>query len=59
MTKSSRLGQPWPSILDDPKMFGGDVAKAIESFQKSLAFDTSQDETWAWLPKPFKNKGYE
>src|SRR6202165_4906028 len=40
-----------------PKMFGGDVTKAIESFQKSLAFDTSQDETWVWLAKAFQKQG--
>jgi len=38
-------------------MFGGDVPKAIESFQKSLAFDTSPDETWVWLAKAFQKQG--
>jgi tetratricopeptide (TPR) repeat protein len=51
----------WASLgrqhLMTPKMFGGDVAKAIESFQKSLAFDTSQDETWVWLAKAFQKQG--
>jgi cytochrome c-type biogenesis protein CcmH/NrfG len=40
-----------------PKMFGGDVTKAIGSFQKSLAIDASQDETWVWLAKAFAKKG--
>src|ERR1700687_982904 len=51
----------WASLgrqyLMTPKMFGGDVPKAIESFQKSLAFDTSQDETWVWLAKAFQKQG--
>jgi Tfp pilus assembly protein PilF len=38
-------------------MFGGDVSKAIESFQKSLAIGTSQDETWVWLAKAFQKQG--
>jgi Tfp pilus assembly protein PilF len=40
-----------------PKMFGGDVSKAITSFQKSLAIDASQDETWVWLAKAFAKQG--
>jgi tetratricopeptide (TPR) repeat protein len=40
-----------------PKMFGGDVPKAIESFQKSLALDPSQDETWVWLAKAYQKQG--
>jgi len=51
----------WASLgrqyLMTPKMFGGDVAKSIDSFQKSLAFDTSQDETWVWLAKAFQKQG--
>jgi Tfp pilus assembly protein PilF len=51
----------WASLgrqyLMTPKMFGGDVAKAIESFQKSLALDSSQDETWVWLAKAFQKQG--
>ena len=39
-----------------PKMFGGDVAKAIESFQKSLALDSTQDETWVWLAKAYEKQ---
>jgi tetratricopeptide (TPR) repeat protein len=51
----------WASLgrqyLMAPKMFGGDVAKAIESFQKSLAIDSSQDDTWVWLAKAFEKQG--
>jgi Tfp pilus assembly protein PilF len=38
-------------------LFGGDIAKAIESFQKSLVIDTSQDETWLWLGNAFQKQG--
>jgi tetratricopeptide (TPR) repeat protein len=44
-------------FLMAPKMFGGDVPKAIESFQKSLALDPSQDETWVWLAKAYQKQG--
>jgi len=51
----------WASLgrqyLMAPKMFGGDVSKAITSFQKSLAIDASQDETWVWLAKAFAKQG--
>jgi tetratricopeptide (TPR) repeat protein len=51
----------WASLgrqyLMSPKMFGGDATKAIESFQKSLALDSSQDETWVWLAKAFQKQG--
>ncbi len=43
--------------LMTPKMFGGDVAKAIESLQKSLAIDPPQDETWVWLARAYKKQG--
>jgi cytochrome c-type biogenesis protein CcmH/NrfG len=50
----------WASLgrqyLMSPKMFG-DVTKALESFQKSLALDSSQDETWVWLAKAFQKQG--
>lgn len=51
----------WASLgrqyLMAPKMFGGDVAKAVESFQKSLEIDNAQDETWVWLAKAFQKQG--
>jgi tetratricopeptide (TPR) repeat protein len=56
--KSPRV---WSSLgrqyLMAPKMFGGDIPKAIESFQKSLAIDPAQDETWVWLCKAFQKQG--
>jgi tetratricopeptide (TPR) repeat protein len=51
----------WASLgrqyLMTPKMFGGDVTKAMDSFQKSLAIDSLQDETWVWLAKTFQKQG--
>ena len=51
----------WASLgrqyLMAPKMFGGEITKAIESFQKSLALDPWQDETWVWLAKAFDKQG--
>jgi tetratricopeptide (TPR) repeat protein len=51
----------WASLgrqyLMAPKMFGGDVTKAIESFQKSLSIDPAQDETWVWLARAFEKQG--
>ena len=61
MALDDKNARVWASLgrqyLMTPKMFGGDVAKSIESFQKSLAFDTSQDETWVWLAKAFQKQG--
>jgi cytochrome c-type biogenesis protein CcmH/NrfG len=51
----------WASLgrqyLMAPKRFGGDLAKAVESFQKSLAIDSSQDEAWVWLARAFAKQG--
>jgi len=51
----------WASLgrqyLMAPKMFGGDVGKAIESFQKSLELDPSQDETWDWQAMAYEKQG--
>jgi tetratricopeptide (TPR) repeat protein len=51
----------WASLgrqyLMAPKVFGGDIPKAVESFQKSLAIDPAQDETWVWLCKAFQKQG--
>jgi tetratricopeptide (TPR) repeat protein len=35
--------------LMSPKMFGGDVDKAIASFQKSIELEPASDETYIWL----------
>ncbi|HZV59693.1 MAG TPA: tetratricopeptide repeat protein [Candidatus Eremiobacteraceae bacterium] len=55
--KRTRHARVWASLgrqyLMAPKMFGGDTAKAIESFQKSLGLNPLQDETWAWLAKAY------
>jgi cytochrome c-type biogenesis protein CcmH/NrfG len=50
----SSLGRQY---LMAPKMFGGDIPKAIECFQKSLAIDPAQDETWVWICKAFQKQG--
>lgn len=51
----------WASLgrqsLMAPSMFGGNMDKAIESFQKSLALDPKQDETLVWLAQAYKKKG--
>jgi tetratricopeptide (TPR) repeat protein len=51
----------WASLgrqyLMTPKTFGGDVPKAIDSFQKSLALDASNDGTWYWLAKAYEKQG--
>ncbi len=51
----------WASLgrqyLMTPKTFGGDVAKAIESFKKSVALDPQQDETYVWLAKAYHRQG--
>ena len=51
----------WASLghqyLMAPKMFGGDVAKAIESLEKSVALDPQRDETYVWLAKAYKKNG--
>ncbi len=45
--------------LHAPKMFGGDLDKAIASFQKSLQFDPKGDETYIWLAIAYRKKGDE
>jgi len=52
---SPRSPLPRPMLMA-PKMFGGDVGKAVESFQKSLAIDPAQDETWVWLAKALEKQ---
>ncbi len=51
----------WASLgrqyLMAPRMFGGDVGKAVESFQKSLTIDPTQDETSVWLSKALQKQG--
>lgn len=61
MALDAKNPRVWASLgrqyLMAPKMFGGDVSKAIESFQQSLALAPSQDETWIWLAKAFQKQG--
>ena len=44
-------------LLMAPKMFGGDLPKAIESLKKSLELDGTQAETWCWLARAYKKQG--
>jgi tetratricopeptide (TPR) repeat protein len=44
-------------FLMAPKMFGGDIDKAIESLKKSLELDDKQAETWSWLARAYKKQG--
>jgi tetratricopeptide (TPR) repeat protein len=43
--------------LTAPKMFGGDVDKAIEGFRKSTQLDPEFDETFVWLGIALRKKG--
>jgi tetratricopeptide (TPR) repeat protein len=43
--------------LHAPKMFGGDLDKAITSFQKSTELDPQADETFVWLAIAERKKG--
>jgi tetratricopeptide (TPR) repeat protein len=43
--------------LNAPKMFGGDVEKAIENFRKSIQLDPKYDETFVWLGIALREKG--
>jgi tetratricopeptide (TPR) repeat protein len=40
-----------------PSAFGGDVNKAIESFQRATTIDPQSDEDLVWLAKAYKKKG--
>jgi tetratricopeptide (TPR) repeat protein len=43
--------------LYSPKMFGGDVDKAIESFRKSTTIDPHYDEGFVWLAIAYRKNG--
>lgn len=43
--------------LYSPAMFGGDIDKAIASFQKATAFDPHSDEDFVWLAIAYRKKG--
>jgi len=42
-----------------PKMFGGDLQKAIESFQKASSLDPHFDEAFVWLAIAYRKAGKE
>ena len=43
--------------LHAPSMFGGDLNKAIENFQKSTELDPKSDENFVWLAIALRKKG--
>jgi len=43
--------------LEAPKMFGGDLDKAIADFRKSTELDSKSDETFVWLAIALRKKG--
>ena len=40
-----------------PKMFGGDPAKAVQSFQKATSLDPHGDEAFVWLALAYRKIG--
>jgi tetratricopeptide (TPR) repeat protein len=45
--------------LYSPKMFGGDLDKAIDSFRRSTMIDPHGDEAFVWLAIAYRKKGDE
>jgi len=43
--------------LYSPRMFGGDIEKAIESFRKATTIDPHSDESFVWLAIACGKKG--
>jgi tetratricopeptide (TPR) repeat protein len=43
--------------LEAPKMFGGDLDKAVENFRKSTQLDPKNAETFVWLAIALRKKG--
>jgi tetratricopeptide (TPR) repeat protein len=43
--------------LYSPRVFGGDIEKAIDSFKKATAIDPSNDEAFVWLAIAYRKKG--
>ena len=43
--------------LEAPKMFGGDLDKAISDFRKATQLDPKSDETFVWLALALRKKG--
>jgi tetratricopeptide (TPR) repeat protein len=46
-------------FLFKPKMFGGNVDKALEGLRKSVQLDPKSDESWVWLAVTLRKKGDE
>jgi len=46
-------------FLFKPKMFGGNVDKALEALRKSVQLDPKSDESWVWLAVTLRKKGDE
>lgn len=44
-------------MLYSPRMFGGDIEKAIESFRKATTVDPRSDEAFVWLAIAYSKKG--
>jgi Flp pilus assembly protein TadD len=40
-----------------PKIFGGDLGKAIESFRKATTLDPRYDEAFVWLAIAYRKSG--
>lgn len=40
-----------------PRMFGGDLDKAVQSFQKATTLDPHYDEAFVWLALAYRRKG--
>lgn len=61
MALDAKNPRVWASLgrqyLMAPKMFGGDVSKAIESLEKSVALDPQRDETYVWLARAYNKHG--
>jgi tetratricopeptide (TPR) repeat protein len=43
--------------FEAPKMFGGDLEKAVAEFRKAIELDPKSDETFVWLAMALRKKG--